>query len=766
MKKAKKIISLIITASMAFTILPIQIKNALADDKDKIINFKDEKFKDSIIDKVDKNGDGEISIGEMQELTYLSTTYVSEVTDISEIKYAINLKKLDIYGGKNNISDISVLSNLKSLEELDLSENNISDISILSGLTNLKKLTLSGNEIIDINALSNLTNLEELSLDENKISDISVLKSLTNLKELNLSSNNINDISVLGNLTNLIVNGNVYFSGNNISNSNEELVDILANKEFVLKKGTSYYNFAKNINTIFSEYHYDSSATIKMKNHNENILKMNFSTFEIGGVSEIYYYYYSFLAKDIGEATIDMELGNIKKSFKIKVEGINENQPLGDKVSLSSEIFSDIGVKNYIAYIKDKGQVWDISEESPKLMVNKAKKYVASYIYNVKGIKKYVGEKAYKAYEYGKTVNNLALDSNDTLWSWGASDEGDKYEKSKEMSNVKDFDERYALNKNNELWQYFGEKSMALKDVKDWVTVLNQYGLEIDNRLIVLKNDNSVWGRVDSDISKRVTETGDFYKISDNAIKLVSYFDYLKEYRYITQFPETVGFINNKDEYYIISSDLKIEKIADNVKNIIEGFIVKKDNTTWSRDGKKKLVNSEISNVIEEKYSYGKVHYLISSTGSIFRYDYKTGNITTISELPNEYNSNEHTLKFNGIDLLTSVNKEYNFRYEYYYNEAPYEYLAVRSDGSIRAYGNDIIPTMIIDGKNIPLNGDLDGNDKVNSFDALKILKISSKGNITEEEKKLADINKDGKVNSLDALKVLQYETGKIDKLE
>ena len=64
------------------------------------------------------------------------------------------------------------------------------------------------------------------------------------------------------------------------------------------------------------------------------------------------------------------------------------------------------------------------------------------------------------------------------------------------------------------------------------------------------------------------------------------------------------------------------------------------------------------------------------------------------------------------------------------------------------------------------LLGDMDDNGKVNSFDALKILQISSRGNITEEEKKVADINKDGKVNSLDALKVLQYATGKIDKLE
>ena len=64
------------------------------------------------------------------------------------------------------------------------------------------------------------------------------------------------------------------------------------------------------------------------------------------------------------------------------------------------------------------------------------------------------------------------------------------------------------------------------------------------------------------------------------------------------------------------------------------------------------------------------------------------------------------------------------------------------------------------------LLGDMDDNGKINSFDALKILQISSRGNITEEEKKVADINKDGKVNSLDALKVLQYATGKINSFK
>lgn len=57
--------------------------------------------------------------------------------------------------------------------------------------------------------------------------------------------------------------------------------------------------------------------------------------------------------------------------------------------------------------------------------------------------------------------------------------------------------------------------------------------------------------------------------------------------------------------------------------------------------------------------------------------------------------------------------------------------------------------------------GDVNGNGKINSTDALLILQ-SATGvvNLTDNQKKLADVNGDGKVNSSDALQVLFYATG------
>lgn len=61
--------------------------------------------------------------------------------------------------------------------------------------------------------------------------------------------------------------------------------------------------------------------------------------------------------------------------------------------------------------------------------------------------------------------------------------------------------------------------------------------------------------------------------------------------------------------------------------------------------------------------------------------------------------------------------------------------------------------------------GDLDGDSKINSNDALTILQYATgKINLTEKQKSVADVNKDKKINSNDALTILQYATGYITK--
>ncbi|MBC2262870.1 hypothetical protein HCB45_15095, partial [Listeria sp. FSL L7-0091] len=59
---------------------------------------------------------------------------------------------------------------------LYVSNNSISDLSDLSGLTNLSNLNVSNNSISDLSDLSGLTRLKNLNADNNQISDISYLR--------------------------------------------------------------------------------------------------------------------------------------------------------------------------------------------------------------------------------------------------------------------------------------------------------------------------------------------------------------------------------------------------------------------------------------------------------------------------------------------------------------------------------------------------------------------------------------------------------------
>ncbi|UCH98245.1 MAG: leucine-rich repeat domain-containing protein [Candidatus Aminicenantes bacterium] len=141
--------------------------------------------------------------------------YRLEISDISLLKDLKNLTHLDLTN--NQISDISSLKDLKNLTHLDLHYNLISDISFLKDLKNLTYLDLHGNEISDISSLKDLKNLTHLYLNDNQISDISSLKDLKNLTYLDLHDNRISDISSLKDLKNLIHLNLVYNQISDIS---------------------------------------------------------------------------------------------------------------------------------------------------------------------------------------------------------------------------------------------------------------------------------------------------------------------------------------------------------------------------------------------------------------------------------------------------------------------------------------------------------------------------------------------------------------------
>lgn len=111
------------------------------------------------------------------------------------LKYCKNLQALDI--GHNLVTDVSFLYDLPNLKVLILACNiDLKDITPVGSLTQLEYLELFKNDINDISCLSNCTNLIDLNICFNRIKDWTPLYGLTKLERLWLyNSNNWSDTS-------------------------------------------------------------------------------------------------------------------------------------------------------------------------------------------------------------------------------------------------------------------------------------------------------------------------------------------------------------------------------------------------------------------------------------------------------------------------------------------------------------------------------------------------------------------------------------------
>ena len=109
------------------------------------------------------------------------------------LKYCKNLLALDI--GHNAVMDLSFLYDLPNLKVLILACNiNLKDITPVGSLKDLEYLELFKNDINDISCLTNCTKLIDLNICFNRIKDWTPLESLTNLERLWLfNSNNWSD---------------------------------------------------------------------------------------------------------------------------------------------------------------------------------------------------------------------------------------------------------------------------------------------------------------------------------------------------------------------------------------------------------------------------------------------------------------------------------------------------------------------------------------------------------------------------------------------
>ena len=142
------------------------------------------------------------SMSELKNLSYLNLSY-TEITDLTPLFAVPDLTDLRMCG--TVITNLDTLSALKKLNRLDLSRTEITDLTSLSELTELTDLDLHYCQgTIDLSVLSGLNNLTQLNLGGTEATSLAALAGFTNLNKLDLSRIEINDLTPLSKLTNLV----------------------------------------------------------------------------------------------------------------------------------------------------------------------------------------------------------------------------------------------------------------------------------------------------------------------------------------------------------------------------------------------------------------------------------------------------------------------------------------------------------------------------------------------------------------------------------
>ena len=314
-----------------------------------IVDIPDANLRAVIADSLDKASGAPITRAEMATLTRIDAQNKG-IRNLTGLEHATNLQILglgrvrvnDELVNSNDISNLSPLSNLTNLEILDLNSNSISDISALSNLTNLDRLYLRENSISDISALSNLTNLTILNLNSNSISDISILSNLTNLTGLGLNSNSISDISILSNLTNLTGLG---LGGNSISDISA--LSNLTNLTGLGLGGNSISDISalSNLtNLTILDLNSNSISDISILSNLTNLTGLGLGGNSISDISAL---------SNLTNLTILVLGGNSISDISPLVA--NTGLGSGDEVDLRSNPLSSTSINTHIPVLQDRG---------------------------------------------------------------------------------------------------------------------------------------------------------------------------------------------------------------------------------------------------------------------------------------------------------------------------------------------------------------------------------------------------------------------------
>lgn len=143
------------------------------------------------------NNDNISSLAPVSSLILLEELYCGNtmVKNLTPLKNLVNLLVLDVH--YSTVNKLVVISELKSLRKLDVSENQpLFYLDGVEGLVNLAELDCSETRISDLKPLQNLKYLEILDLSKTSVETLRPLQDVRTLKELDFSDNNISGVSL------------------------------------------------------------------------------------------------------------------------------------------------------------------------------------------------------------------------------------------------------------------------------------------------------------------------------------------------------------------------------------------------------------------------------------------------------------------------------------------------------------------------------------------------------------------------------------------
>lgn len=169
---------------------------------------------------------------------------------IKSISSLENIKLQNLYLSNNNISDITTLSAVTTLETLDLSNNKIKDISPLSELQNLSILNLSDNNISSIEALTPVSSILKINIKNNKIRYLKGLENSLKLCEIIADNNDLTGVYELSNCTVLEIvslSNNGLVSIDQLEKSSETLTSVYLSGNYLEDEDLKKLSKAENI---------------------------------------------------------------------------------------------------------------------------------------------------------------------------------------------------------------------------------------------------------------------------------------------------------------------------------------------------------------------------------------------------------------------------------------------------------------------------------------------------------------------------------------